>query len=95
MFSTGCDKIKKKLKFTVTALQTLQPLLDKGCSCNTSVHVVTLSTSVVVARLDFLILKNRKAKKTLLGGGIIPTALIVKVNKNSRQDEPALLHERR
>ena len=49
----------------------------------------------VVARLVFWFLKNRKAKKTLLGGGIIPTALIVKVNKNSRQDEPALLHERR
>ena len=50
---------------------------------------------LMVARSDFWFLKNRKAKKTPLGGGIIPTALIVKVNKNSRQDEPALLHERR
>ena len=51
----------------------------------------TLSFSVDGREIGFLILKKQKGRKnTTRGGGIIPTALIVKANKKSPQDGSAL-----
>ncbi|MEL0214839.1 MAG: hypothetical protein VW948_03560 [Burkholderiaceae bacterium] len=47
------EKVFLFLKFTGTAVQTVQPLLSKGCSCNTSVTLSHFQGLSSVARVYF------------------------------------------
>jgi len=47
------EKVFLFLKFTGTAVQTVQPLLSKGCSCTTSVPLSHFQGSSVYSRGHF------------------------------------------
>ncbi|MCH1516674.1 MAG: hypothetical protein L7U52_08185 [Alphaproteobacteria bacterium] len=60
VFSPFFEKVFLFLKFTGTAVQTVQPLLSKGCSCTTSVPLSQFYSYKVCPLLIFDFLKTEK-----------------------------------
>ena len=60
VFSPFFEKVFLFLKFTGTAVQTVQPLLSKGCGCTTSVPLSHFQGLSIGTRDSFWFLKTEK-----------------------------------